>query len=336
MSHLVRALPKAELHLHIEGTLQPQLAFALAAKHGVNLQYQSVEDLARAYDFADLQAFLDLYYAGMDVLRDEEDFYTLTKAYLDICRAQNTIYVEVGFDPQGHTERGVPFEVPYRGIQQALDDARRDWGLQSGLILNLLRHLPEENGLAAIASAEACRADILALGLDSSEAPFPPAGFSRAFAKARSLGWHTVAHAGEEGPPAYIWSALNDLRVERIDHGVRCSEDPVLVRHLVEQQIPLTVCPLSNVRLKVFEALAQHNVLELLEQGVMVTVNSDDPAYFGGYLEENFSGLSRDLGMSDAQLVRLAKNSFRASFASDTFIRQQIEQIDIISRSSER
>ena len=328
---MTKYLPKAELHLHIEGTLRPQLLFDLAAKHDVPLHYASVAELEQAYDFRDLQAFLDLYYAGMGVLREEEDFYRLTEEYLDVCRRENTVYVEIGFDPQAHTERGLSFEVPYRGITQALKDAHAEWGLEYGLILNLLRHLPEESGLQAIAQAEACQADILAVGLDSSEAPFPPAGFVRAFDKARALGLRTVAHAGEEGPASYIWSALNDLKVERIDHGVRCDEDPALVRHLAERQIPLTVCLLSNVRLCVVDDMSEHNILKLLDAGLLVTVNSDDPAYFGGYLEDNFEALAVSLAMDEGQRVQLIKNSFTASFAPASFVAEQIARVETLA-----
>lgn len=307
-------LPKTELHLHIEGTLTPERLFERAEKNQVSLQFDSAEALAAAYDFDGLQAFLDLYYLGMHTLIDEEDFYLLTMDYLNVCREQNIVYVEIGYDPQGHTERGIPFEVPWRGINQALNDANAAWGLESGVILNILRHLPEESALQTLADAEQAQLDVVAVGLDSSERPFPPAMFKNAFAKARSLGYRTIAHAGEEGPADYIWSALNDLEVVRIDHGVRADEDPALLKHLADAQIPLTVCPLSNVRLAVYEHMNQHNILKMLEQGILVTVNSDDPAYFGGYLNENFQALIDDLNATDAQVEQLVRNGFAASF----------------------
>ncbi|MEM7098027.1 MAG: adenosine deaminase [Pseudomonadota bacterium] len=313
---LVRRLPKTELHLHIEGTLTPQRLFERAQKNNVTLQFDSAEALAAAYDFDSLQAFLDLYYLGMHTLLEEEDFYVLTRDYLEVCHQQNITYVEIGYDPQGHTERGIDFMVPWRGINQALDDAKKEWGIESGVILNLLRHLPEENALATLEAAEESGLELLAVGLDSSEQPFPPELFKRAFAKAQAVGWRTVAHAGEEGPADYIWSALKDLNIQRIDHGVRADEDEALMQYLVENQIPLTVCPLSNVRLAVYEHIGQHNILKMLEQGVLVTVNSDDPAYFGGYLNENFDALIDGLGAKEPQIVQLVRNGFEASFLS--------------------
>ena len=313
---LVRALPKTELHLHIEGTLTPQRLFERAQKNSVELQFESADALAAAYDFDSLQAFLDLYYLGMHTLLEEEDFYVLTRDYLEVCHQQNIVYVEIGYDPQGHTERGIDFMVPWRGINQALTDARQEWGIESGVIMNLLRHLPEENALNTLDAAEAAGLDLLAVGLDSSEKPFPPELFKRAFAKAQAIGWRTVAHAGEEGPAAYIWSALNDLNIQRIDHGVRADEDEALMAHLAQKQIPLTVCPLSNVRLAVYDDISQHNILKMLEQGLLVTVNSDDPAYFGGYLNENFDALIDGLGATDEQVIKLTRNGFEASFLS--------------------
>ncbi|MEM7080400.1 MAG: adenosine deaminase [Pseudomonadota bacterium] len=328
---MLRRLPKAELHLHIEGSLTPQRLFALAAKNGVTLEYESEAALAAAYDFNNLQEFLDLYYLGMNVLQDEEDFYLLTKDYLDVCRTQNIRYVEIGFDPQGHTERGIAFATAYHGIHNALRDAQREWGLESGLMLNILRHLPQDHALATIDEAVAAGAEIIAIGLDSSEAPFPPQLFVDAFAKARALGWHCVAHAGEEGPPAFVWSALKDLQVERVDHGVRSEEDPALLATLAQRQIPLTVCPLSNVRLAVVDHMRDHNILRLLDAGLLVTVNSDDPAYFGGFLEENFVALADNLDMSDAQMVQLVRNGFSASFAAAPDKARWLAQIDSIA-----
>ena len=331
---LLRRLPKAELHLHIEGTLEPERLFGLAEKHGVQLPHASTEALAAAYDFGDLQEFLDLYYAGCDVLRDEEDFYLMTRDYLEVCRAQNIVRVEIGFDPQSHTERGLPFSVPYEGIMRALREAEQEWGLSHGLMLNIVRHLPAASGLQVIDQAVDHGAEIMALGLDSSEAPFPPSLFTECYAKARSLGWKLVAHAGEEGPAGYVWSALNNLGVDRIDHGVRSAEDPELIRYLVDQQVPLTVCPQSNVRLCVYDHMREHNILEMLEQNVLVTVNSDDPAYFGGYLEENFVEMAEHLGMTNEQMVALVKNSFRGSFAAPEYVHSQLEAIDAVAAGS--
>ena len=327
MQNTIQALPKTELHLHIEGSLTPARLFERAEKNGVALQFNDEAELAAAYDFDGLQAFLDLYYLGMHTLVDEEDFYLLTMDYLEVCRAQNIVYVEIGYDPQGHTERGVAFEVPWRGINQALADARQQWGIQSGVILNLLRHLSEDNALQTLAQAEAAQLDLLAVGLDSSEAPFPPNMFQRAFARAREIGWRTVAHAGEEGPADYVWSAINDLQVQRIDHGVRSDEDPALMDYLIAQQVPLTVCPLSNVRLAVFEDISQHNILKMLDRDVLVTVNSDDPAYFGGYLNENYQALVDGLGASHDQVVQLIRNGFRGSFLPEVEKRHWQERI---------
>lgn len=309
-------LPKAELHMHIEGSLEPELLFALAQRNGIALPWPDVESLRAAYDYRDLQEFLDLYYQGAQVLQTEQDFYDLTWAYLKKCAEQNVVHTEPFFDPQTHTDRGVPFEVVIRGISQALDDGRKQLGVTSGLILSFLRHLPEEAAMRTFEAALPFRDHFIAVGLDSSEKGFPPSLFERVFARARAEGYPAVAHAGEEGPPEYIWEALNLLKVSRIDHGVRAAEDPRLIQHLIDTQMPLTVCPLSNTRLKVFDHMSDHNILELLEQGVMVTVNSDDPAYFGGYVTENFQALHEHAGMTQAQASRLAENSLKARLAT--------------------
>ncbi|MDF3840432.1 adenosine deaminase [Pseudomonas citronellolis] len=312
MYEWLNALPKAELHLHLEGTLEPELLFALAERNRVKLPWADVETLRKAYAFNNLQEFLDLYYAGADVLRSEQDFYDLTWAYLLKCKAQNVIHVEPFFDPQTHTDRGIPFEVVLRGIQGALKDGEQQLGISHGLILSFLRHLSEEEAFKTLEQALPFRDAFVAVGLDSSEVGHPPSKFQRVFDRARAEGLLTVAHAGEEGPPQYIWEALDLLKVERIDHGVRAIEDERLMQRIIDEQIPLTVCPLSNTKLCVFEHMGQHNILAMLERGVKVTVNSDDPAYFGGYVSENFQALYEHLGMTKEQAQRLAQNSLDA------------------------
>ncbi|MCF6753488.1 adenosine deaminase [Pseudomonas stutzeri] len=308
-------LPKAELHLHLEGSLEPELLFRLAERNKIALPWKDVDTLRQAYAFNNLQEFLDLYYRGADVLRTEQDFYDLTWAYLQKCEEQDVVHTEPFFDPQTHTDRGVPFEAVLNGISAALADGRELLGISSGLILSFLRHLPEEAAFKTLEQALPYRDAFFAVGLDSSEVGHPPSKFQRVFDKARAEGLLTVAHAGEEGPPEYIWQALDLLKVSRIDHGVRAAEDPKLIARLIEEQIPLTVCPLSNTKLKVFGDMRQHNILDLLEQGVKVTVNSDDPAYFGGYVTENFMALHESLGMTEEQARRLAQNSLDARLA---------------------
>ena len=311
----LNALPKAELHLHLEGSLEPELLFRLAERNKIALPWNDVDALRSAYNFGNLQEFLDLYYAGADVLRTEQDFYDLTWAYLQKCEEQNVVHTEPFYDPQTHTDRGIPFEVAMRGISGALADGRELLGISSGLILSFLRHLPEEAAFKTLEQAMPFRDAFFAVGLDSSEMGHPPSKFERVFAKARAEGFLAVAHAGEEGPPEYIWEALDLLKVSRIDHGVRAAEDPKLIQRLIDEQSPLTVCPLSNTKLCVFEDMSQHNILQMLEQGVKVTVNSDDPAYFGGYVTENFMALHESLGMSEDQARRLAQNSLDARLA---------------------
>ncbi|MBK8454736.1 MAG: adenosine deaminase [Thiofilum sp.] len=315
--HFLNELPKAELHMHLEGSLEPELMFQLAQRNQITLPFDSVNAIRAAYQFSNLQDFLDIYYQGANVLQTEQDFYDLTWAYLERCKAQNVLHVEPFFDPQTHTERGIAFATVINGIDRALKDAEQQLGISSRLIMCFLRHLPESAAFATLEQALPYQDKIMAVGLDSSEKGFPPELFERVFTKAREAGFLTVAHAGEEGPADYIGQALNLLKVERIDHGVRCVEDPALVEHLINIQMPLTVCPLSNIKLCVFKDMREHNVLELLERGVKVTINSDDPAYFGGYMTENFVAVADALPMTKAQAIKLAQNSFEASFLSD-------------------
>ncbi|NKF24234.1 adenosine deaminase [Solimonas marina] len=329
---LIRALPKAELHLHIEGSLEPEMVFRLADRHGVALAYDSVDALRAAYDFHDLQSFLDLYYAGADVLRDEADFYDMTRAYLARAAADGVVHSEIFFDPQTHTARGIGFDVFMPGMLRALADGERELGVSAKLILCFLRHLSADDAMATLDAALPWRDAICAVGLDSSERGHPPSKFTAVFDRARALGLLTVAHAGEEGPPAYIVEALDLLKVRRIDHGVRCVEDGALVERLAREQVPLTVCPLSNVKLCVFERAADHNLKTLLERGLCVTVNSDDPAYFGGYVADNYRAMQTALSLSDAQIVQLARNSITASFADDDAKARWLAQIDEVAQ----
>ena len=311
---LIRRLPKVELHLHIEGTLEPEMMFSLAAKHGITLPYASVDDVRRAYDFSDLQSFLDLYYAGCSVLRDRRDFYALAMAYFTRAHADGVVHAELFFDPQTHTARGIPLEVVFAGLRDAMADAQRRYGITSELILCFLRHLSEDDALATLDAAIPFRSDFIGVGLDSGERGNPPSKFERVFTRARGLGLHPVAHAGEEGPAAYILEALDLLKVERIDHGVRCDEDPALVERLARERIPLTVCPLSNLKLCVVRDLAHHNFARLLRAGLAVTINSDDPAYFGGYIADNYRATAAALDLTPAELTSVAENAARASF----------------------
>ncbi len=315
---LLRRMPKAELHLHIEGTLEPELIFALARRNGVALPYTSVEQLREAYAFSNLQSFLDIYYAGASVLLQEQDFYDMAMAYFSRAAADHIVRAEIFFDPQTHTERGVPMASVIFGLHRACVDARRTLGVDAALILCFLRHLSEESAFATMEQALPHRALFIGVGLDSSELGNPPEKFERVFARCRELGLHRVAHAGEEGPPAYVWSALDRLGAERIDHGVQAVHDAGLMRRLAAERIPLTVCPLSNVKLCVFPDLERHTLPQLLEAGLMVTVNSDDPAYFGGYLNDNLLQLFAATGMGAEQAYALAANSLAASFAPPT------------------
>jgi adenine deaminase len=334
MDDFLRGLPKAELHLHIEGTLEPELMFAIARRNGVPLRFAGVEEARRAYRFRDLQSFLDIYYEGAGVLRAERDFYELTMAYLERAVADGVRHAEIFFDPQTHTARGVAFEEVARGIHRALADGEARFGLTSKLILCFLRHLSAEDAARTLAEALAFRDWIAGVGLDSSEAGNPPSKFEAVFASAREAGFLAVAHAGEEGPAAYIREALDVLHARRIDHGVRCVEDPELVADLAARRIPLTVCPLSNVKLGVFPTLSRHNLKDLLRRGLCVTINSDDPAYFGGYVAENYRAAREALALSREDVVQLAKNSFEASFLPPEEKERWINAVDAFAAAN--
>ncbi|MBN8500240.1 MAG: adenosine deaminase [Sphingomonadales bacterium] len=311
---LIDRLPKAELHLHIEGSLEPELLFALAERNAVAIPYASVDEVRAAYSFSNLQDFLDIYYQGMSVLRTEQDFYDLTWAYLQRAASDNVRHVEIFFDPQGHTERGIAFETVLDGIERALRDGEERLGITFRIIMCFLRHLSEAEAFITLDQAQPHLGRIHGVGLDSSEVGHPPAKFSRVFARARELGLHVTAHAGEEGPPSYVYEALDLLRVERIDHGNRALEDPALVARIEREGLTLTVCPLSNLRLCVIGSIGDSPVKRMLDQGLKVTINSDDPAYFGGYIGANFHAVAEALDLSQADLVRLAENSFTGSF----------------------
>lgn len=328
IANLIQRLPKAELHLHIEGTLEPELMVELAERNGIELPYAGVDEIRAAYDFSDLQSFLDIYYAGARALRTEQDFHDLTRAYLERARADNVRHVEIFFDPQTHTERRIPFETVLDGIHAALTEGEAGLGISFRLILCFLRHLSAEEAMATLEAALPHRERIHAVGLDSSEVGHPPSKFTDVFARARAEGFPAVAHAGEEGPPAYIVEALDLLKVRRIDHGVRCLEDPALVARLARNQVPLTVCPLSNVKLRVFPTLEQHNLRRLLDAGLCATVNSDDPAYFGGYIGENFRRTAAALDLSAEEVGTLARNSFMASFLEEGVKRRHVAEVD--------
>jgi adenosine deaminase len=325
---LIQAMPKAELHMHIEGSLEPELIFALAQRNGVALSYPSVEALRAAYAFTDLQSFLDIYYAGASVLLKAQDFHDMAWAYLLKAKADNVVHTEMFFDPQTHTERGVPFEVVIKGLVSACERGKVELGVSASLIMCFLRHLPEEDALKTLDEALPFKQHFIGVGLDSSERGHPPEKFARVFARCKAAGLHLVAHAGEEGPPAYIISALDVLHVERIDHGVRCVEDAALVQRLASQGTALTVCPLSNVKLCVFKTMAEHNLKALLQHGLKVTVNSDDPAYFGGYMNQNFLATFADLDLDANDAYTLARNSFEASFVSDQAKAGWVAQLD--------
>lgn len=328
----LRALPKAELHLHIEGTLEPELAFRLAEKHGITLPYSTVEQLRAAYSFSSLQSFLDIYYAGASVLRDADDFHALTQAYLRKAHEQGVVHVEIFFDPQTHTERGIALVTVLEGITEALREGQKELGITHRLILCFLRHLSAADAMRTLEEALPYKGTFAAVGLDSSERGHPPAKFASVFERARQEGLLAVAHAGEEGPPEYIYEALDILKVCRIDHGVRSEESPELLDRLVRERMPLTVCPLSNVKLKVFDRIENHNIKRLLERGVCVTVNSDDPAYFGGYLLENFLALEKGLALTPAQLTTLARNSFEASFLEPPLKQRWLAAVEACAR----
>ena len=333
-AEFIRGLPKAELHVHIEGTLEPELKFQLAKKHGIVLPYATVQDLRRAYEFANLQSFLDIYYDGAAVLRDADDFHALTQGYLSKAHAQGVVHAEVFFDPQTHTARGIALSAVLDGLCRARSEAERELGITCRLILCFLRHLSADEAMHTLEEALPHKHAIAAVGLDSSESGHPPAKFSEVFARARREGLPAVAHAGEEGPPSYIYEALDILEVRRVDHGVRCEEDSALLERLARERVPLTVCPLSNVKLKVFERIENHNLKRLLERGLCVTVNSDDPAYFGGYVLENYLAVQRGLGLSQDDLTVLARNSIEASFLTDSAKQRWFAVIDDYARGA--
>ena len=334
IANLIQKIPKAELHLHIEGTLEPELMMQLAERNGIKIPYASVAEIRQAYQFTDLQSFLDIYYAGAAVLQHRQDFHDLTYAYLERAAADNVRHVEIFFDPQTHTQRGIEFTTVLDGIYDALEAGKAELGITFRLILCFLRHLSADEAMATLEEALPHKDRLHAVGLDSSEVGHPPSKFTRVFDRAREAGLLTVAHAGEEGPPEYIREALDLLKVRRIDHGVRCLEDAELVERLVAERIPLTVCPLSNVKLRVFDTLEQHNLAELLDAGLCVTVNSDDPAYFGGYIGENFRQTQQALGLGADQLRMLASNAFTASFLPQDDIARHLEAVDAVFDSA--
>ena len=325
---LLRAMPKAELHIHIEGSLEPELIFALAQRNGLSLPYSSVEDLRCAYAFTNLQSFLDIYYAGASVLITSQDFYDMARAYFVKAAADNVVHAELFFDPQTHTARGVSMDVVINGLHRACVDAETELGISASLIMCFLRHLSEEEAFETLEQALPHRAKIIGIGLDSGEVGNPPEKFARVFARCRELGFHLVAHAGEEGPPAYVWTALDVLKVERIDHGVQSSKDAALMHRLATDRIALTVCPLSNLKLCVFPDLTSHNLKQLLDAGLAATVNSDDPAYFGGYMNDNFTQTFAATGLQAEHAYMLARNSFEASFIDASAKRRYFAELD--------
>jgi len=333
LPELLRCMPKAELHMHIEGSLEPELIFALASRNNVSIPYRSVEELRSAYAFTNLQSFLDIYYAGASVLITEQDFYDMAQAYLRRAAADNVLHTEMFFDPQTHTARGVGMATVVNGLHRACVDAQAEFGVSASLILCFLRHLSEEDAFETLEQALPFRDKFIGIGLDSGEVGNPPEKFARVFARCRELGFHLVAHAGEEGPPEYVWTALDVLKVERVDHGVRSSRDAALMRRLAQDRIALTVCPLSNLKLCVFPDLASHNLRELLDAGLAATVNSDDPAYFGGYMNENFTQTFAATGMDARHAYTLARNSFEASFIDAS---AKARYVDRLNESFER
>ena len=327
LQQFIQQMPKVELHLHVEGTLEPELMFALAKRNQIELPFKSIQEVREAYHFTNLQSFLDIYYQGAQVLIHEQDFYDLMWAYLKKSSEQNVRHAEIFFDPQTHTDRGISFNVVINGLTQAMHDAEQELGITSDLILCFLRHLSPEAAMKTLEEAYPYRDKILGVGLDSSEKGRPPALFKEVFEQAEKQGYLTVAHAGEEGPAEYVWEAINLLDVKRIDHGVRSIEDPKLIDYLVEHQIPLTVCPLSNIKLCVFDEMGQHNIKELLDLGVRVTINSDDPAYFGGYMNENFLATQLGLDLSRKDLFQISRNAIEASFISEERKQQLLDEL---------
>ena len=332
LNRYIRLIPKAELHLHIEGSLEPELMFAMAEKNGVKTKYNSVDELRAAYDFNNLQEFLDIYYAGADVLLKEEDFYDLTMAYLKKAKEDSVVHTEIFFDPQTHTSRGVKFSTVVNGISRALEDGRKQLNISSHLIMCFLRHLDEEAAMEDLKAALEYKDKIIGVGLDSSELGNPPSKFKNVFARAHKEGFLTVAHAGEEGPADYIWEALNMLDVMRIDHGVKSLDDDKLVAELVKTQMPLTVCPLSNLKLKVVTDLKDHPIKKMLDKDLMVTINSDDPSYFGGYVNQNYLEVAEALNLTKDDILVLAKNSFTSSFLSDGEKKKFLDMVDDVDR----
>ncbi|MEC9249447.1 MAG: adenosine deaminase [Pseudomonadota bacterium] len=333
LNDLIARLPKAELHLHIEGSLEPELMMALAQRNGIELPYKTVDEIRAAYEFSNLQDFLDIYYVGMNVLQTEQDFFDLTWAYLERAHADNVRHVEIFFDPQGHTERGIAFATVIDGLTRALDEAESRWGMTSQLIMCFLRHLSEDAAFETLEQAMGHLERIDGVGLDSSEMGHPPSKFERVFARAGELGLKRVAHAGEEGPPAYIYEALDLLQIDRVDHGNRALEDTALVQRLVDSKMALTVCPLSNLRLCGVERLEDHPLKRMLELGLVATCNSDDPAYFGGYVNDNFRRTAEAVGLTAGEIITLARNSFIGSFLPQDAIARHLAEIDAVIAS---
>ncbi|EGU39382.1 adenosine deaminase [Vibrio ichthyoenteri ATCC 700023] len=328
-THFIQQLPKVELHLHIEGSLEPDMMFELANRNQINVPFSTPEEVKLAYEFNNLQSFLDIYYQGANVLIHEQDFYDLTWAYLLRCQQDNVIHTEIFFDPQTHTERGIDFSTVINGIDRALQRGLQQLGISSRVIMCFLRHLDEASALITLQQAMAHKDKIIGVGLDSSELGHPPEKFARVFAKAFDAGFLTVAHAGEEGPVSNIYDSLEMLKVSRIDHGVRCSDDKALVADLIKRQMPLTVCPLSNTKLKVFEHMHDHNVVDLLRQGVRVTINSDDPAYFGGYMTDNFLAVAQSHSVTNSELALFTRHAIEASFISDAEKQALMAKLDV-------
>lgn len=328
MIDLIKRLPKAELHLHIEGSLEPELMFRLAQKNNIAIPYKDIEDVRRAYNFTNLQTFLDIYYAGANVLITKDDFYDLTWAYILKCVEDNIIHTEIFFDPQTHSARGVAFETVITGIKEALDDAKAQYGITSCIIMCFLRHLSQDDAFATLEAAMPFQDDIIGVGLDSSEIGNPPSKFKAVFQKAKEAGFKLVAHAGEEADFTYIYEALDMLHISRIDHGVQSIQSPELMQRLKDEQMPLTVCPNSNIELKVFDSYQNHNIKDLLDYGLNVSVNSDDPAYFKGYINQNFINLFENLSLSEDDIVTLVKNSFRSAFIDEQLKQDYLARVE--------
>ncbi len=332
MKDLIKALPKAELHLHIEGSLEPELMFELAKRNNIKIPYESIEEVKAAYNFTNLQSFLDIYYAGANVLITKQDFYDMTWAYILKCKEDNIIHTEIFFDPQTHTQGGIAFDTIITGIKEALDEAKKQFGITSDIIMCFLRHLSQEEAFETLQQSLEYKDIIIGVGLDSSELGNPPKKFEEVFIKAKEEGFRLVAHAGEEGDVSYIEDALDLLQIERIDHGVQAINSEALMKRLKDEQIPLTVCPNSNIELKVFENYKQHNIKELLDYGLNITVNSDDPAYFKGYMNQNFYNLCDNLPLSKEDIVKLVKNSFNSAFISDELKEEYLKQVDEVAK----